>query len=88
MRSSRLILHAAHPQSLADPALAALIEACAQEIAEHQGVPPPSVELFADRIELTAALPTPVLLAITTELRRTTGRWYRAKHAASLWQGD
>jgi hypothetical protein len=85
---SRLTLHAAHPRSLADPALAALIRACAEETAEHQGVLAPSVELFEDRIELSAELPAPILMAITTELRRATGRWYRSKYGSQLWQGD
>ena len=81
-------LHAAHPTSLADPALAALLRACAEETAEHQGVAAPAVRLFDDHIELEADLPMPVLLAITAEVRRATGRWHLAKFGARLWQGE
>lgn len=84
----RITLHAAHPNSLADPALAGLIRACAQETAEHQGVPAPSVALFDDHIELDAEIPPQVLLAIATEVRRATGRWHRAKFGSPLWQGE
>lgn len=84
----RVTLHAAHPTSLSDPALAELVRACAQETAEHQGVQAPSVALFADHIELSAELPLPVLVAITAEVRRATGRWHRAKFGVPLWQGE
>ncbi len=83
-----LALHAAHPDSLADPALAALVRACAEETAEHQGVAAPTVRVFDDRIELEADLPQPVLLAIVAEVRRSTGRWHRAKHGIPLWHGE
>lgn len=84
----RVTLHAAHPTSLADPALAELVRACAQETAEHHGVPAPEVALFADHIELSADLPMPILLAITAEVRRSTGRWHRVKFGTQLWQGE
>lgn len=84
----RITLHAAHPTSLADPALAAVIRASAQETAEHQGVPAPEVALFDDHIELSADIPQPILLAIAAELRRATGRWHRAKYGVALWQGE
>lgn len=84
----RITLHAAHPTSLADPSLAALIRACAQETAEHQGVPTPAVALFDDHIELSAEIPQPILLAVANEVRRATGRWHRAKYGAALWQGE
>lgn len=84
----RITLHAAHPTSLADPALAALIRACAEETAEHQGVPTPAVALFDDHIELSADIPQPILLAVANEVRRATGRWHRAKYGSPLWQGE
>jgi len=84
----RLALHAAYPSSLADPGLAALVRAVAEETAEHQGVPPPAVTIFADRIELDAELPHAVLVAIAAEVRRATGRWHRAKFGTPLWQGE
>lgn len=83
-----IALRAAFPNSLADPALAALITACAQETAEHQGVAAPLVQIHGDRVELTADLPQPVLLAIATEVRRATGRWHRAKYGSALWYGE
>jgi Zn-dependent M32 family carboxypeptidase len=83
-----LALHAAHPNSLADPALAALVRACAEETAEHQGVAAPTVRVFDNRIELEAELPQAVLLAIAAEVRRATGRWHRAKHGSALWHGE
>ncbi len=81
-------LHAAHPTSLDDPALAALVKACAQETAEHHGIAAPEVTLLADRIELRANVAMPLLLAIAAEVRRSTGRWHTAKHGAQLWRGE
>lgn len=83
-----VVLHAAHPRSLADPTLASLIRACAHETAEHQGVASPEVTLFDDHIELRAELPMAILIAIAAELRRTTGRWHRSKYGSALWQGE
>ncbi len=83
-----ITLHAAHPTSLADPTLAQLLRACAEETAEHHGIEPPAVAVFDDHIELRADVPQPVLLAIAAELRRTTGRWHRAKYGAPLWRGE
>ena len=85
---ARVTLHAAFPQALADPALAALVRACAEETAEIQGVPPPDVTRFDDRIELDGEIPTPELLAIAAEVRRATGRWHIAKHGSALWRGE
>jgi hypothetical protein len=85
---ARVTLHAAFPQALADPAVAALVRACAEETAEIQGVPTPDVTLFDDRIELDGEIPTPVLLAIAAEVRRATGRWHIAKHGSALWRGE
>jgi hypothetical protein len=84
----RITLHAASPASLRDPQLADLVRACAHETAEHQGVIAPEVEVFDDRIELSAPLPAAILLAITTEVRRATGRWHRAKYGCPLWSGE
>ena len=81
-------LHAAHPTSLDDPALAALVKACAEETAEHHGIAPPEVTMLAGRIELRAEVPTPLLLAIAAEVRRATGRWHAAKYGVQLWRGD
>jgi len=86
--NARVTLHAATPTALADAPLAALIRACAQEIAEIQGVSVPEVALFDDRIELSGVIPMPILLAIAAEVRRSTGRWHRAKHGSPLWQGE
>lgn len=86
--NARVTLHAAFRGALADPALAALIRARAQESAEIQGVAAPTVEILDDRAELSAPLPMPVLVAIATELRRSTGRWHLAKHGSRLWQGE
>lgn len=83
-----IALRAAYPDSLADPSLAALVTACAQETAEHQGVAAPSVAIHGDRVELVAELPNAVLLAIATEVRRATGRWHRAKYGTPLWYGE
>lgn len=83
-----ITLHAAHPKSLADPALARLLRACAEETAEHHGITPPGVRIFDDHIELRAEVPQPVLLAIAAEVRRSTGRWHRAKYGAPLWHGE
>ena len=88
MSDASVILHAAFPESLAAPGVAAVVRAPAEEIAEHEGVEPPSVEVHADRVELRGALPDPVLIAIAAQLRRATGRWHRAKYGAPLWQGD
>jgi hypothetical protein len=33
-------------------------------------------------------LPAAILLAITTEVRRATGRWHRAKYGCPLWSGE
>jgi hypothetical protein len=33
-------------------------------------------------------LPAAILLAITTEVRRATGRWHRAKYGCALWSGE
>jgi hypothetical protein len=85
---ARVTLHAASPTALADPALAALIGACGEETAEIQGVAIPTVELFDDRLELSGAVPMPILLAIAAEVRRSTGRWHVAKHGAPLWRGE
>jgi predicted DsbA family dithiol-disulfide isomerase len=86
--NARVTLHAATPTALADQALAALIRACAQETAEIQGVAVPTVALFDDRLELSGAMPMPILLAIAGEVRRSTGRWHLAKHGSQLWQGE
>jgi hypothetical protein len=86
--NARVTLHAATPTALADVPLAALIRACAQETAEIQGVSVPEVALFDDRIELSGAIPMPILLAIAAEVRRSTGRWHLAKHGSPLWQGE
>ena len=86
--NARVTLHAATPTSLADAPLADLIRACAQETAEIQGVAVPSVELFDDRLELSGAIPMPILLAIAAEVRRSTGRWHLAKHGSQLWHGE
>lgn len=86
--NARVTLHAATPTALADAALAALIRACAQETAEIQGVTVPQVELFDDRLELSGAMPMPILLAIAADVRRSTGRWHLAKHGSPLWQGE
>lgn len=83
-----ITLHAAHPKSLADPALADLLRACAEETAEHHGIAPPAVTLFDDHIELRAEVPQTVLLAIAAEVRRSTGRWHRAKYGTPLWHGE
>ena len=85
--NARVTLHAAFPRALADAALADLVRACAQETAEIQGVPVPTVRLFDDRLELDGAMPMPILLAIAAEVRRATGRWHLAKHGSQLWQG-
>ena len=85
---ARVTLHAAFPRALADPALAALVRACAEETAEIQGVSTPDVTLFDDRVELDGEIPTPVLLAIAAEVRRATGRWHRQKHGIALWRGE
>lgn len=84
----RLTLHAAFPTSLRDPLVAQLVRACVMETAEHQGVVAPLVELFDDRIELSAPLAPAVLLAITNEVRRATGRWHHAKFGVALWRGE
>jgi hypothetical protein len=81
-------LHAAYPNSLADPALAALVCACAEETAEHHGIAAPTVVVCDDHIELTADVPQPILLAIAAEVRRATGRWHRQKHGVALWRGE
>jgi hypothetical protein len=81
-------LHAAHPTSLADPALAALLRACAEETAEHHGITAPGVVGHDDHIELTADVPQAILLAIAAEVRRATGRWHRQKHGIALWRGE
>lgn len=85
---ARVTLHAASGNALADGALADLVRACAQETAEIQGVPVPHVRMFDDRVELEGAMSMPILLAIAAEVRRSTGRWHRAKHGSQLWQGD
>jgi hypothetical protein len=85
---ARVTLHAAFPRALADPTLAALVRACAEETAEIQGVSTPDVTLFDDRVELDGEIPTPVLLAIAAEVRRSTGRWHLAKHGSALWRGE
>jgi hypothetical protein len=85
---ARVTLHAAFPRALADPALAALVRACSEETAEIQGVSTPDVTLFDDRVELDGEIPTPVLLAIAAEVRRSTGRWHLAKHGSALWRGE
>lgn len=88
MDDARIILHAAGPESLADQGVASLVRATAEEIAEHEGVATPIVEVHPDRVELSATLPDPVLVAIAAQLRRTTGRWHLAKYGVPLWQGD
>lgn len=85
---TRVTLHAAFPSSLADPRVAELVRACAQETAEIQGVPAPLVEIADGRVELSGAIPMPILLAIAAELRRSTGRWHLAKHGTALWRGE
>ena len=83
-----ITLHAAYPDSLADPALADLVRACAQETAEHHGFAAPEVRFGSDHLELRADIPAPTLLAIATEVRRATGRWHRAKFGSPLWHGE
>ena len=85
---ARVTLHAASSTALADTALADLVRACAQETAEIQGVPVPAVRMFDDRVELDGTMPMPILLAIAAEVRRSTGRWHRAKHGSQLWRGE
>jgi hypothetical protein len=88
MTPARVTLHAATPTALADSALAELIRAGAQETAEIHGIAVPEVRIFDDRLELSGAVPMPILLAIAAEVRRATGRWHLAKHGAALWQGE
>ncbi len=88
MSDACIILHAAYAESLADPAVAGVVRATAEEIAEHEGVAAPEVRVHPDRVELRSPLPDTVLVAITSQLRRTTGRWHLAKYGSPLWQGQ
>ncbi len=88
MQPIRIILRAAYPASLESAALQDLVRASVAETAEHQGLPTPTTEMHADRIEILVAAPGPVALALATEVRRATGLWHRRKYGTPLWLGE
>jgi hypothetical protein len=82
-----VMLRALRGQPLEDAAVREMVVATAHAIAERQGVVVTGVDAEPDRITVTLRADRLVALGLVAELRRLTGRWYQAKHGATLW-GD
>lgn len=91
MEPSTVRLRALSPTAspLADPRVRETVLASAHAIAERTGVAISDLHAGDDHVTVTIHADKLAALGFLAELRRTTERWYAAKHqGGTLWGGD